>query len=504
MAITTVRPNATPSGTGLFTITGGSATPHAALSDDSDATFITKSTSVVGQANILFDFGTTTITSSQRVKRCRIRARALTPTSAGKINVALGTRTDNQNFFHSPLAIRGEHVATTFVGPWFTGSPSGQDWNQDSINGLRARVTEYNDTGALGNVYELFIDVDKASQPSVTVSAPTSTITNTAAPDVTWAFSDTDGETQAYYQIKIFTAAQYGAGGFDPVTSVATWDSGEIASSDTTAVVGDLLLVGTYRAYVRVAKEVNGTPFWSAYAFSSFVLNFTPPAVPTFNAVWDSSLGYTTITITGTGSAGFVSQYYQVQRSDDGGTTYRFIRNGDEVPAISNAATILDYEAPRGIEVLYRVRAVGIDSSSIEFPSAYSATRTILITNDGTWWLKAITNPSVNLGSVRVLAQLDTTIEEPNTVFRPLGSDRPKVVSGPLQGEDGIYSIKTVSETEWDSLYPVMTHQGTLLVQDPYGKQKFVRITARTFAAESKNEGVIYRDIDLAYVEVDE
>ena len=107
------------------------------------------------------------------------------------------------------------------------------------------------------------------------------------------------------------------------------------------------------------------------------------------------------------------------------------------------------------------------------------------------------------MGSVRVLAQLDTNIEEPNTVFRPLGSTRPIVVAGPLQGEDGIYSIKTVTEAEWDDLYPLITYQGTILVQDPQGNQKYIRVTSRTFSAESKSNGVIYRDLDLAYVEVD-
>jgi hypothetical protein len=320
---------------------------------------------------------------------------------------------------------------------------------------------------------------------------------------VTWAFADTDGETQAFYQIKVFTAAQYGAGGFDPVTSVATWDSGEIASSDNTAIIEELLLSATYRAYVRVAKDVNGTPFWSDYAFSQFVLNVTPPAVPTFTSVWSQSLGYTTISITGTGSAGFVRQYYQVQRSDDSGVTYSFIRNGREITAVSNAATILDYEAPRGIEVLYRVRAIGVDASGIEFPSAYSPVNTVLVSSDGTWWFKAIEEPIYNLSNIRVLAQLDTNIEEPNTIFRPLGSDRPIVVAGPIQGEDGIYSIKTVNETEWDNLYLLIEYQGTVLAQDPLGNQKYIRITARTWNAESKSEGVVYRDIDLAYVEVD-
>lgn len=507
MAVTTVRPNATASGSTLFTISGGSGSLHAATSDDSDSTFFSKSTSIVGQASALLDFGTTTISASQRVKRVRIRARVSTPTAAGRINVYLGSRADNQNYFHSALAIRGQYTSiTTFTGPWQTAAPNGADWSQATINGLRAKFTEYNDTGVLGSVYELFIDIDIVAQPTVTVSAPTGTITNSAAPDVTWAYADTDNETQAYYQIKVFTAAQYGAGGFNASTSTATYDSGQVASSDQTAVVGDLLLNGTYRAYVRVAKVVNGSPFFSDYAFSAFVLNNTVPSVPLLSAAWNSSLGKATLTVTGQAVTGsLVSQYFDVHRSDDDGVIYAGIRNGENVtPNASFIGTAVDYEAPRGLVAYYRARAVGVDSSSNEFPSAWSTVQQVLITNDETWWFKAVEEPEYNLGSVRVLAQLDTNIEEPNTVFRPLGSTRPIVVAGPLQGEDGIYSIKTITEEEWDDFYPMLNYQGTILVQDPLENQKYIRITARTFTAESKQDSTIHRDIELAYVEVED
>ena len=126
----------------------------------------------------------------------------------------------------------------------------------------------------------------------------------------------------------------------------------------------------------------------------------------------------------------------------------------------------------------------------------------MLITNDETWWFKAVEEPSLNKGSIRVLADLDVLIEEPNTVFRPLGATRPVVVAGPLQGEDGIYNIKTINETEWDDFYPILTHQGTLLVQDPLGNQKYVRVTRRNFIAETAGSA-IHRNVDMSYVEVE-
>jgi hypothetical protein len=503
MAVTTVIPNATASGSTLFTVTGA-ASINAALSDGSDSSYIMKTSTIVGAADAIVDFGTTTITSSQRVKRVRVRARCSTPTSVGKINVYLGSRLNNQNYFYSGLAVRGANVsATTFTGPYFNSAPNGGEWTQSAINGLRAKVTEYKDGADIGKTYELFIDVDIAAQPTVTVSAPTGTITSSAAPDVTWAYADTDNETQAYYQIKVFSAAQYGAGGFDAETSTATWDSGEIASSDQTGVIGTLLLPATYRTYVRVAKSINGSPFWSAFAYSQFTISFTAPSIPTLTATWSDALGRASFTLTGTAPTGYVSQYYEVQRSDDGGTTYALVRGASEIiPNVSYVGTAVDYEAPRGLIVNYRCRSVGIDSSSNEFPSAWGTVQQIQITNDLTWWFKAITNPTINKGSIRVLRSIPIVVEEPNSVFRPLGGNRPVVVSGLIQGQDGTYLIKTVNSTEWDNFYPLLNHQGIILAQDPYGNQKYIRIVSREWNAA--NNGVnVHRDITLRYVEVD-
>lgn len=505
MSITTVRPNATASGSTLFTITGGSPSLNAALSDDSDATYISKTSSITGQANAILDFGTTTISASQRVKQVRIRARCSTPTSDGKLNIFLGSRIDNQNYFHSALAVRGQNSsATTFTGPYYTSAPNGDSWSQESVNGLRAKITEYEETTDIGRFYELYIDVDIAAQPTVTVSAPTGTITTTAAPDVTWTYADTDNETQAFYEIRVFSSAQYGAGGFDPATSTATWESGEVASTDSSAVVGELLIAGTYRAYVRVAKAVNGQPFWSAYAYSEFTLAFTAPTIPTMSVAWSASLGRASFTLTGAAPTGYSSQYYDIHRSDNGGVVYNGIRNGERIiPNASYIGTAVDYEAPRATIAYYRCRAVGVDANSNEFPSAWGTVQQILITNDNTWWFKAVEEPTINQGSIRVLKELDVQVPEPNTVFRPLGSDRPIVVAGPIQGQDGGYNIKTVTETEWDDLYPLIEYQGTILVQDPYGNQKYIRITDRGWTAETQS-GNVYRDITLRYVEVDE
>ena len=507
MAVTTVTPNATASGSTLYTITGGSATIQAALSDGADGTYVQKANTVTGSADLIMDFGSLTLTSSQRVKQVRLRARCSTPTDVGKINVYLGALISRKNYFYSGLAIRGTYTSpTTFTGPYYTSAPDGSDWTQTNINNIRVKVEEYKDTTDRGKIYELYADVDIATQPTVgTVSAPYGAV-STTTPDITWTYVDaTDNSTQDYVEIKVFSSAQYNAVGWSVNTSTPTWTSGQLAQTDQNSVVGTLLVPSTYRCYVRVAKDINGTPFWSDWSYSEFTVSYTTQSVPTMTVSWSSTLGKASFVNQGTSlGVGMVSQYHQVQRSDDEGVTWNDIRDGSTITLnASNQSVIADYEAPRSITAYYRCRAVGVDSNSIEYPSGWSVTQQVLITNDGTWWFKCILDPTLNQGSVRVLKELDVIVDEPNTTFRPLGATKPIVIAGPLQGEDGAYNIKTVTETEWDNFYPLLTHQGKLLIQDPYGNQKWIRITDRKWTAETQS-GNVYRDITLKYVELAE
>jgi hypothetical protein len=503
MAIITVRPDANVSGANLYTPTGGAGSVHANISDNSDASYIRKDNAVNAAADVIFSLGNNTIAANERVKRVRLRVRVKTDSNLGKINCYLGTRVNSKNYFHSGYAIRGQYSSITdFTGPWFTQSPDGKSWEQTRINGLRGKITEYRDSTDRGFVYEFYVDIEKSSQGSVTVSSPSGTITNTASPDITWAYTDPDAETQAYYEVKVFSQAQYTAGGFSADTSVATWESGEVGSTDVSVPVGTLLLNGTYRAYVRAAKVVNNTPFWSDWAYSQFTLNLTPPPTPTLTASWSAITGATTLTVNGATPTGFTYQRLQVQRSDDGGTNYTDIRNGESItPDASEDAVIYDYEAPRGITVYYRARAVGYVGENV-VATVWTTPQQILVTNDNLWWFKAVTDSSLNVYGVPVQANLSVKVDEPNTVFRPLGSDRPKVVAGKLQGEDGSYSIVTTTSAQWDAIVPILKHQGTVLVQDPFGDQKYVRFVERGWENSTPSQLNI-RNVTLQYVEVE-
>ena len=224
MAVTTVLANAVASGTTLYSITGGSASIQAALNDGADGTYIQKANTVIGSADLIMDFGTLTLTAAQRVKQVRLRARCSTPNDTGRLNVYLGALISRKNYFYSGLAIRGTNTSpTTFTGPYFTAAPDGSEWTQTNVNNIRVKLTEYKDTTDRGKFYELYVDVDIAAQPSVgTVSAPVSTVTTTT-PDITWTYVDaTDGSTQEYVEIKVFSSSEYNAAGWNVDTSTCS------------------------------------------------------------------------------------------------------------------------------------------------------------------------------------------------------------------------------------------------------------------------------------------
>lgn len=134
--------------------------------------------------------------------------------------------------------------------------------------------------------------------PVATATGPTGGISdNTPTLQWTATVDDPAHEFEIYGRWRVFSAAQYGAFGFNPETSAATWDSG-LRAVTTHAVTSAPLDAGTYRAYVAAyQKIVAGSPWGGrpgatsaeayplqAGLFGSFVqfqiLPVVPPVAP--------------------------------------------------------------------------------------------------------------------------------------------------------------------------------------------------------------------------------
>lgn len=154
--------------------------------------------------------------------------------------------------------------------------------------------------------------------PTVDVTGPTGSVT-IARPTVTWNYSDADGDTQVSYRIKVFSQAQYEAGGFDPTSSIPDWDSGKVFNTASSIQVPQDLVNGiTYRAYVQVTDaDIGLSNHTSAWNYEEFTVNNDLPVgnitAPT-GVVNDTSAPEVTWTYADT--EGDVQQAYQIVVED--------------------------------------------------------------------------------------------------------------------------------------------------------------------------------------------
>ena len=309
MASYTLRPNANWNGDTLFTGTGGA--DYAVLADDTDTTYLLRTSTTV-PASYETEFATTTLSADEIITSINLRARISSLAADSLAQFSIGVITDRNGrtvSYGVPVTKQGIVSATTYdLGIKLTSAPNGAAWSQTLLDNLVVKFTD----GATGSVvlppnptnrttlYALYIDVETAPRPTVTVTAPSGTVTDTSFPSVTWTPVFSDGSPQSAYEIKIFDSTTYGGASFSPDTSEPTIETGIITSTNHGQTLeGDLANSTTYRAYVRVASLINGSNYFSAWAYSQFTLSIDSPATPTVSAFYDSNTGAVTVTIFG-------------------------------------------------------------------------------------------------------------------------------------------------------------------------------------------------------------
>lgn len=195
----------------------------------------------------------------------------------------------------------------------------------------------------------------------------------------------------------------------------------------------------------------------------------------------------------------------QIQRSEDGGTTWTTIQDAADADILDDphTVTVYDYLVARGISAKYRARSTLTGAVGVTQTSAWSSTSTVSTTNDGTWWIKAVDDHTINGGSINVIDRLEESTAADVGVFRPLDGNVALVVSGAIGGTDGSYRLHAATETIWTTtLRALFRYTGTLLVQDPLGRQKYVRWIDRS-GSQSYSGGNVRRELTVGYAEVD-
>lgn len=465
MTVAVLRPNATSSNTGATT---GAANGHTALSDDTASSYITFGVGEFWRGDV------TDLTLPAGAVIKGLAARAATQRATGSNGTLVAYILDSaQNQLASAGVLVTWAVNTTVT----VTSVTQAGFTDALVDGAQLR---YSVTGAGLQVFEGYLDVTYVTQPVVTVTAPTGTVTNTNQPTVVWSDTlDSDGGPQTYYQVRVFTAAQYGAGGFDPATSTATTEIGSSAGypagADSSWQVAAILPNATYRAYVRVAQTVNGSAHWSAFAYSGFVVNVALPAVPTLTLTPDNANGR--IRVRAADNAGTATtDYLYLERSLDSGTTWTPVRLAATDPdPLTPDADVYDYEAPNGATVQYRARAAHSYTGVLAY-SAWATGSASWSSND--WWLKHPNQPELNM-VVRVRSFKTVQRAGRQGVLQPLGATVPVVVSDTRESTKGSVTLRLNSSSEQDAVDALLDTVGTLLLQSPAGGggPGYVRVT---------------------------
>jgi hypothetical protein len=309
MAEYTLYPNANWSGDNLFTGTGGS--DYAVLADDTDSTYLRR-TDLTVPASYEAELETVTLSDDEIITSINLFARISSLAADSLAQFSLGVITDRNGrtiYYGIPITKQGVTTANTFdLGIKLVSAPNGAVWTQTLLNNLVVKFTD----GATGSsvlppdptnrttLYKLYAVVTTAPRPTLTVTAPSGTVTDTSFPSINWTPVFSGVEKQNAYEIKIFDSDTYGGATFSADTSTPIIGTGIVTSQGTGQTLeGDLANSTTYRAYVRVASLINGANYFSAWAYSQFTLSIDSPATPTVSAFFDSTSGAVTVTIFG-------------------------------------------------------------------------------------------------------------------------------------------------------------------------------------------------------------
>lgn len=450
MTTTVLRPDDTAGSSGLIT---GAASAHAALSDNSDSSYVDS------WANLMLqDF---TLPTGSVTKTFRVRGRGRAVAGAGQMYLVGLVRSPGAGTFVT--AVGGLTTTPSEV----SSAEAPVSLAQVDVNNLGIYFA-YSSSSNSANTrcFELYGDLTYVTRPVVAVTAVSPdpyTASNSVPIDWVNTF-DADGGTQTRYHVRVFSAAQYGAGGFDPGTSDAVYDSGSTLSSSTGAIVGPLPTATTYRAYVRVAQTVNGAAHWSAWAYDQFAVSVTTSDIADVTVAADNGLARIDITVArDTGTP--LWERLEIERSIDAGVTWVPVRGSTLVTVgVSSTYVTVDYEPGNNVATRYRARATYY-SSGLPIVGPWRLSNTTAAWTSDKVWIKSLTVSALNV-ALWPIGRPVFTRERAAGVHRVIGVARPVVVSGVMSTRSGTIGWSTTTPAEAAAL-DRLADEAVILVQWP-------------------------------------
>lgn len=171
-------------------------------------------------------------------------------------------------------------VYVTLTTPVFSGDEV--NLNVVTWSGTNGQVYQWSvslqDVNVLNSPYAVDRLIRFETAPTVNVVAPLVGSHTTSRPLASWVYTDVNAYPGLSYRARLFNDLQYGAGGFDPATSAALWDSEEVFDPGGYKVTPayDLVIGRTYKTYVRVTNIMGQMSAWDDSPVYSLATNLPP------------------------------------------------------------------------------------------------------------------------------------------------------------------------------------------------------------------------------------
>lgn len=392
--------------------------------------------------------------------------------------------------------------------------PEGAEWTVDSFNDYEVQLGRDDTNGNALRIAAVYVDIDYSEQPTVDVTGPTGTITDASKATVTWTYADPQQDRQQAFQVRVFTAGQVGAPGFDPAASIAVDESGWTYSESLEWTTNIDLVNDTYHAYVTVEKVWSGLgTFRSGTDSTSWTQNVAGAPNPLVTtATFDSALNRVALVLQPS-SGSPVTVAYTLEASRDFGLTWSVTYGGGQIPANgTNPVTVYDYAAPLNVESRYRASAYR-ELGSLRYISGYSAVTSVTPVVDGEIWLKDPASPALN-SRLPIARDGNDKPSRPRDqgVFSVLsagpGPAYKVVVNGPPQGREGTLELifHERQDTDlWTAFNDLYNTGRTLLLQYPHGEQFYIQLgDDLKWTWDLRRNDVRWRRATVSYVEVKE
>jgi hypothetical protein len=288
-----------------------------ALTDASDATFGAQAT-YPGPGLEMSLSDSSALPSYAQISGLRLKTRMQTGSSPGFIGLGIRSDAGDQAYSVTVWPV----TATDYEGPVWARRVDGAAWTLADVQNLRLLALG---VGGGVRLIKASVEVLINNAPVTVAVSPTGTITTTTRPVYLWSFSDSDGDSEERVGIKLYSGTGAVANFDDSSDPRLLWDSGAIFTSGLTYKQPFPLDAAAGYRWAVHAMDV-GSGSWGPWASQTFTTSITPPSAPT--ALFDYVPADQALLIRPSPGGGATTEFYVVERSDDGGVTYHDVLRG--------------------------------------------------------------------------------------------------------------------------------------------------------------------------------